>query len=119
MPTFSQNYCHFGPRFVKCTEFHLTGSCPRKIKDNKVKCINCQGDHPANYKGFFHTTQKNTFVDPNISYADHLKSSATAQNNSPIPTTNDFSKMITMMENLMSSKTTMMNLLTSVLSKLK
>jgi len=30
---------------------HLTINCNRKTKGEGVKCVLCEGDHPANYKG--------------------------------------------------------------------
>lgn len=43
--------CHRQPRCVKCTEHHSTADCPRKEKAGTAKCINCDGDHAANYRG--------------------------------------------------------------------
>jgi hypothetical protein len=34
-------YCRNNPRCVKCSAEHLTRDCPRKIKDDNVKCVNC------------------------------------------------------------------------------
>jgi len=36
---------------VKCAAQHLTNECPRKAKDDNVKCVNCHENHPANYRG--------------------------------------------------------------------
>lgn len=47
----TKNYCHRSPRCVKCADNHHTNQCPRKTKDDKVKCVNCGGPHPANYRG--------------------------------------------------------------------
>ncbi|GAB0087437.1 uncharacterized protein DMENIID0001_017390 [Sergentomyia squamirostris] len=44
-------FCCKLPRCVKCPGSHMTSDCNRKVKDNNVKCVNCGGDHPANYKG--------------------------------------------------------------------
>lgn len=37
-------------RCVKCTEQHAPGkdNCNRKSRDGTAKCVNCNGDHPAN-----------------------------------------------------------------------
>lgn len=42
--------CHLAPRCVKCLDSHLTKDCPRKTRDEMVKCCNCGGSHAANYK---------------------------------------------------------------------
>ena len=36
---------------VKCTKAHLSSECPRKDKDNEVRCVNRNGNHSANYRG--------------------------------------------------------------------
>lgn len=35
-------------RCVKCTEKHEPGSCSRTTREGNAKCVNCDGDHPAN-----------------------------------------------------------------------
>jgi hypothetical protein len=47
----TKNYCRNKPRCVKCAEEHLINECPRKVRDDNVKCINCNAKHPANYRG--------------------------------------------------------------------
>ncbi|CAH2083988.1 unnamed protein product [Euphydryas editha] len=47
----TQNFCHRQPKCVKCAGSHHTSKCPRKERSDKVKCILCDGNHPANYKG--------------------------------------------------------------------
>jgi hypothetical protein len=47
----TKNYCRNNPRYVKCASEHLTNECPRKVRDDNVKCVNCNEKHPANYKG--------------------------------------------------------------------
>jgi len=47
----TKNYCWNNARCVKCTARHLTSECPRKAKDDNVKCVNCHEKHPANYRG--------------------------------------------------------------------
>lgn len=46
----SKNYCHKTPRCVKCDQHHETSKC---IKDPRTPpiCVNCKGQHTANYKG--------------------------------------------------------------------
>uniref|UniRef100_A0A1B0GJF1 Putative nucleic-acid-binding protein from transposon x-element n=1 Tax=Lutzomyia longipalpis TaxID=7200 RepID=A0A1B0GJF1_LUTLO len=47
----SKSYCNRSPRCVKCDQEHNSSECPRKVRDDCVKCINCGGNHPANYRG--------------------------------------------------------------------
>lgn len=47
----TQRFCHRHPRCVKCAGAHHTAECPRKERSNQVKCVLCDGNHPANYKG--------------------------------------------------------------------
>ena len=44
-------YCHRQPRCIKCAGDHLSIDCSRKTRSDQVKCILCNGNHPANYKG--------------------------------------------------------------------
>lgn len=129
----TKKYCHLGPRCVKCLEPHLTSECPRKNKDDKVKCINCQGDHPANYRGCsvyqslrqklqpalrekIHERRFNQeFINPNVSFANVLGD----QTSKNVDKQDDMSELKAMMKELMSNMSTMLNLLTVVVSKLK
>ncbi|KAG5323254.1 GAGJ protein, partial [Acromyrmex heyeri] len=89
----TKNYCFKSPVCVKCAMNHLTLDCPTKGKIKEVKCANCDGNHPASYKGCLvrkqlqqklyptlreksanQQTQNqlqslNCFVKPNITYA--------------------------------------------------
>ncbi|KAI4501064.1 hypothetical protein M0802_003867 [Mischocyttarus mexicanus] len=47
----TKNYCNRNPASVKCAQKHLTTHCPQVGKIEKVICVNCNGNHPANYKG--------------------------------------------------------------------
>lgn len=47
----TKSFCYHSPRCVKCAGDHTTISCQRKEKTNLVKCVLCDGNHPANYKG--------------------------------------------------------------------
>ena len=47
----TKNYCNRSPACVKCAKNHLTAHCPYSGKIEKVKCFNCNGNHPASYKG--------------------------------------------------------------------
>jgi NAD-dependent SIR2 family protein deacetylase len=125
-------------RCVKCVEAHSTENCPRKSKDSSVKCINCGGEHPANYKGciVYQSLRKKLYpqlrekkiertnqgissiINPNISFADALSGTETTVKNI-LPQSNDMAELKTMMKDLMKQMSTMLNLLTVVVSKLK
>lgn len=47
----TKNFCRRLDRCVKCAGNHNTANCRRKERDNQVKCANCEGAHPANYRG--------------------------------------------------------------------
>ncbi|GAB0086261.1 hypothetical protein DMENIID0001_002800 [Sergentomyia squamirostris] len=47
----TKSFCNRPPRCIKCTIPHSTASCPRNVKDVNVMCVNCGGNHPANYRG--------------------------------------------------------------------
>ena len=59
----TQAYCYRSPHCVKCAGSHLTKQCPRKERSENVKCVLCDGNHPANYKGGagYKDLQKRTF----------------------------------------------------------
>jgi hypothetical protein len=40
--------CGHKYRCIKCVETHLPGNCKRTNRERSAKCVNCQGDHPAN-----------------------------------------------------------------------
>ena len=47
----TKNYCNRTPACVKCAKNHLTIHCPSTGKIEEVRCYNCNGKHPASYKG--------------------------------------------------------------------
>lgn len=47
----TKSFCLRKPRCVKCQLSHLSSECPRKVRDDEVRCANCGGPHPANYRG--------------------------------------------------------------------
>lgn len=47
----TQKFCNRKPRCVKCAGPHHTSACLRKDRSKEVKCVLCDGNHPANYKG--------------------------------------------------------------------
>lgn len=46
----SSELCSLDPKCLKCAGNHKTNLCKKNIED-KCKCANCGGEHPANYKG--------------------------------------------------------------------
>lgn len=46
----TQKYCGREPRCVKCLGKHITQACSRN-KNIAAECVNCKGEHPANYRG--------------------------------------------------------------------
>jgi hypothetical protein len=44
----SASNCGHSYRCVKCINNHLPGQCSRKTREGSAKCVNCDGDHPAN-----------------------------------------------------------------------
>lgn len=140
----TKSYCHHSPRCVKCTGNHQTSDCLRSTKSQDVQCTLCTGNHPANYKGCtvykdlqlkmyppLRTRQTNVQANkesaPKGTYAQILKNSS--HNNpqcsdetiQPSPTPqqpNDLTDLKNMMKVFMEQMSTMMNLLTTVITKL-
>lgn len=45
-----ETYCYRKPRCVKCLEQHHTKNCPmQRTADSVPRCVNCKGEHTANY----------------------------------------------------------------------
>lgn len=138
----TKNYCRKTTKCVKCAGIHLTKDCERKSRDNNVKCVNCNGDHPANYRGCIVHKQlqqrlypalrekalkqpQTQFISaqhikPGMSFAQVVKNNS--QNNvTPIAynqQNTNMSKLEEMLSKLMEQMGTMLNLLTTVISKL-
>lgn len=139
----TKTYCRKISRCVKCSGQHETKECTRKTRDDKVKCVNCGGDHPANYRGCLVHKQlqqklyptlrekrnpqqqiqltSTQHIQPGTSYAQTVNNNKT-QNNQVIPIinqpVNNMSKLEEMMGKLMEQMSTMLNLLTTVVNKL-
>jgi hypothetical protein len=47
----TRSYCNRAPRCVKCGEAHLSNTCNVSPKSEHIKCVHCQGNHPASYRG--------------------------------------------------------------------
>ena len=129
-----------------------TKHCPRKEKSEHVKCVLCDGNQPANYKGctVHKEIQKRTFpplrnkpagtpstalphpfIRPGTSYSAALKSQQhqyettvttqqlpTQQQQKTNPSSSDITELKIMMQGLMEQMSIMLNLLTTVISRL-
>jgi PAX-interacting protein 1 len=148
----NQAYCYHSPRCVKCPSSHLNKQCSKKEKSENVKCVLCDSNHPANYKGcaVYKDLQKRTFpplqskqdeknqkvlpqkqITPHISYANTLKpqhnnfqtanpqtqQQATYQQQMQLPPT-DIQELTVMMKGPMEQMGTMLNLPTTLVSKI-
>lgn len=133
----TKSYCHHTPRCVKCTGSHATSECLRKTKSNDVKCVLCNGDHPANYKGcaVYKQLQQKTYpplrnrqtnlvpqqqnlqFTSETSYAQALKGDSVQKENIQ-QQPNDMADLKAMMKTLIEQMSTMMTLLTTIVSKL-
>ena len=129
----TKNYYRHTPRCVKRTAAHQTSECPRNVKDDKVKCVNCNENHPANYRGciihkqlqqklYPQLRERNTTtrtIQTGVTYAQIVQGRAetsqksTAQPNSTnIPqSANDLTEPKQMMKTLMDQKGTLINLI--------
>jgi len=48
----TKSFCFRRTRYVKCAGDHPTTNCSCRKKSKNVKCVLCEGNHPANYKGY-------------------------------------------------------------------
>lgn len=136
----TKNFCHRAPRCVKCTGQHHTSECTRKAKDENVTCVNCGEKHPANYRGCIihkqlqekmhpklrernRTSKENRAVSQGITYAQVINqnnqqegNTMYQQNNTSQP--NDITELKTMMRELITQMGTIMNLITTLVSKM-
>ena len=158
----TKNFCSRAPRCVKCTGSHRTSNCLRKKRSDQVKCVLCEGNHPANYKvceiykqlrnAHFPTlrnkqTTKNQNAVTSVSQTpqptsqpksgESIRTGSTyaqaasgqriednSMNNSTpnqpyiIQQSNDLQELKSMMKGLMEQMSTMLNLLTTIVSKM-
>ena len=115
---------------MKCSQNH--SDCPKIVRSDKVKCVLCSGNHPANYKGctVYKQLPEKAFPRPRqciireqvpleqplnagFSYADAIRGPK-----QPNPETCDFTDLKNMMKTFMEQMSAMMNLLSTVVSKL-
>lgn len=139
----TKNFCKRQPRCVKCALPHHTSTCPIKDKTKNVKCVNCEGNHPASYRGcsVYKELQKAKYPplrkkelpatnakapvasvnqgQPDTSrpsYASVLQSRNNTPSGEPIRQSDDLSELKTIMKTLMEQVSTILNLLTSLLA---
>lgn len=97
----TKNYCQLEPRCIKCTKNHMYTECPKK-ENEKPQCVNCGGEHPANYKGCSYyakisnntkqsTSQRNNSARTDRTYANTVRNN----NNVSINQTDNSSDIIT------------------------
>ena len=144
----TKNYCYQKPRCVKCAGDHLTEHCQRKERSCDVKCVLCSGNHPANYKGctVYKQLQQQNFpplrtkqytlpapigryqqTQPGMTFSQAVKQQYTpatptqapiANQPNPIQQKSDTQELQAMMKDLMAQMNTMLNLLTTLLTKM-
>ena len=47
----TRKYCRRKPKCIKCAGDHASTACDKKGRLSNAKCVLCEGNHPANYKG--------------------------------------------------------------------
>jgi hypothetical protein len=131
----------------KCAGDRLTLHCQRKDRSSAVRCVLCDGNHPTSYKGctVYKDLRRKTYpshhlkqytppaliqetlhTQPGVSYA-HItsKNLPPAPTPAPSPPANlplqqfNISDLKTLMKSLFEQMGTMVNLLTTVLTKQK
>ena len=136
-----QNYCNNTPRCVKCIGNHLTKDCTRKSSGEGVICVNCQEHHPANYRGCVVHKQLQQKIYPallqrilpsrslqsGMTYAraltyeaQQLNTASDTQHQTASPKTqqtSDLTNLKEMMKKLMKQMGTLLNLLTTFITR--
>ena len=141
----TQKYCNHNFRCVKCAGSHSTDQCT-KSPETPAKCIHCQGEHPANYKGCsaYKTLHNNKypklrpkeitkqeprpqiFTSPSMSYAQaaqgNINNSKThsehSKNSVPTPQNTDFTRLEKLIEKQTEQINNLLSLLTLFMDKL-
>lgn len=117
----TQTKCHLIPKCIKCLENHSWKDCPKQ-KNEAPQCTNCEGLHPANYKGCpiykqhkenFNRRQHNNrlitnpaYVRNNVSYANITNSNNQDFNSNLTnkkPTTTEIFNLLVNMQKTISS----------------
>jgi hypothetical protein len=144
----TKNYCHLKSICVKCAVDHSTHLCHRKDRSRDVRCFLCGGSHPANYEGctVYKELRQKTYpsfrpkqylppapltrtlhTSSGVSYAQvaaNITPTTTSTTQAlhpspPLPQTSDIHDLKHMIKQLCEQMSTMLNLLTTVLTKMK
>ena len=85
----TQKYCNHTFRCIKCAGTHTTDQCSKSL-ETPAKCIHCQGDHPANYKGCsaYKTLYSNKYPKLRTKEVTYQTPSSPKFTFTPIPPTN-------------------------------
>ena len=81
----TQAYCFHTSRCVKCAGNHHTKQCSRQEKTDAVKCVLCDGNHPANYKGCSVYTELQLKSFPPLRRRPEVPSKPPPHNKTPAP----------------------------------
>ncbi|KZC08911.1 RNA-directed DNA polymerase from mobile element jockey [Dufourea novaeangliae] len=76
----TKNYCNRTPICIKCAGTHWSFNCPIAGKTTNVKCYNCQGNHPASYKGCSVRKQLQQKLFPRLRYKSVIDNSNSNSN---------------------------------------
>lgn len=144
----TKTYCKRSPKCIKCAGDHLSADCPRKTRSDSVKCVLCEGNHPANYKGckvyrelqkikfppasaqvqkyrrsYDRTKQSNNPSTTAMTYAEVVQDKTPHQANEPNNKTNndqicDIKELMITMKQMMEQLTAMTNLILNLTTKL-
>ena len=137
----TKKYCKLSPRCVKCTQMHATADCERKTRDDHVKCVLCEGNHPANWKGCIKYKEAYSKMFPSLSpriigpinrptpptrdptikagksFADALNENLTATERTQT-SKSEIEEIRSVIKDLSQQMQTMMNLLTTIVTKM-
>ena len=88
----SERSCHANPRCVKCAGPHVTRQCTKALTTKDLKCVNCMGNHTANYRGCpVYLQHKGKKLPTTVQNNDALKQRKTVTQ--AVPNSSDFPKM--------------------------
>lgn len=87
--SYTKKCCHLPPRCVKCAGDHHYSLC-QKYNDTPLKCINCNSNHPASYRGctYYKDLKKKKKKYDNNNTPRLPRSNFQAEQSSPVYTSN-------------------------------
>ena len=123
------------PRCVKWAGLHATAECRRKVNSKDVKCVLCEGNHPANYKGcnVYKELQQKTFpslikkhiiasknviIDSKIKPGTFYAQIVAPTIEKPTDQSNEITELKSMLKMIMEQMSAMFSVLNTVLSKM-